>query len=61
MLVQLMLDLEPYLVKFDFKETVKDKVYFNDCHVRDRDSKPVIMIIDDECIFFASNKITHGW
>lgn len=59
--LKIMLDLEPYLVEFDSKGNMKDKVYPHDCQVERIDWRPVIVIMHDECTFSANDRKTHGW
>lgn len=54
-----MLDLEPYLVEFDSKRKIKDKVNPDNCQVRSLSCKTLILIKYDEYIFFTNDKITH--
>lgn len=59
--MKIILDLESYLVGFDFKRNIKDKVYPNNCQVGDICCRPEIIIMHDEYILFAIDRITHGW
>lgn len=56
-----MLDLDPYLVEFDSKENMKDKVYLDDCQVGGTDRRRVIVITHNECTFSANDGKSHGW
>lgn len=56
-----MLDLESYLVEFDFKRNIKDKVYPDNYQFGDICCKPKIMITHNGYIFFAIDRITYGW
>lgn len=55
-----MSDLKSYLVEFDSKRNIKDKIYSNDCQVKDIDCQFVIVIIYNEYMFFANNRKSHG-
>lgn len=54
-----MLDLWPYLAKFDSEENLKDKMDPNDYYMKDINCRLVIVIIYNNYIFFANNKKTH--
>lgn len=56
-----MLDLDPYLVEFDFKGNMKNKVYPNDCQVGVADRRRGIVITHDEYTFSANDGKSHGW
>lgn len=58
--LKIMLDLEPYLVEFDSKGNMKDKVYPYDCQIGRIDWRSVIAIMHDECTFSANDRKTHG-
>ena len=53
--------LRTILVKFDSKGNIKDKIYPDDCQVKDTNCQPVIVITHDECTFSANNRKIHGW
>lgn len=55
-----MLDLELYLVKFDPKANIKDKLYPNNCQMRGIGCRFVIAITYDKCIFSTNDRETHG-
>ena len=55
-----MMDLEPYLVEFNSKGNMKDKVYPDDCQVGGTGRRPVIVITYDEYTFSANDKKTYG-
>lgn len=58
--LKIMLDLESYLVEFDFKRNIKDKVYPDNCQIGGICCGPEIMITHDGYIFFTIDRITHG-
>ena len=54
-------DLQLYLVEFDSKENIKDKIYPHDCQVGGTNRQSVIVITHDEYTFSANDGKTHGW
>ena len=58
---KIVLDLKSFLVIFDSKRNMKDKVYLNDSQVTGTGQRLVIMIIYDECTFCVNNGKTHIW
>lgn len=50
-------ELKPFLVEFSEDGTMKSKIYAFDCVVWVEDSRPIILITHDECIFLANNGI----
>ena len=52
-------DLELYLVEFDSKGNIKDKIYPDDCQVRGTNRQLIIIITHDKCTFSANNRKTH--
>lgn len=51
-----MLDLELYLVGYDYKRNMKNKVYPNNYQVKVTGCRLIIVITYDEYIFFANNE-----
>lgn len=46
-----------YMIKFNKNNTIKLKVYFFDCAVKNETQQPIIIIIYDKCNFFINNNI----
>lgn len=49
--------LKPFLIEFNEDSTMRSKMYFSNCIVRNEDSQPIIMITYDKFKFLANNKI----
>lgn len=49
--------LKPYMVEFDKNKAMKPKVSTSNCAVGDNNWRPIIVITNDECTFFANNGI----
>lgn len=56
-----MLDLKPYLVEFDLKKIMKEKMYLDDCQVGRKNRQPAIVITHDKYTFATNDKKTYGW
>lgn len=54
-------EFNPYIIKFEENGIIKPKVYPLDCAMGGKNWQPVIIIINDEYIFFANNKIQKVW
>lgn len=59
--LQVMKELEPYLVEFDKTGQMIPKVYPSDCKVRGDKRRPVIVITHDECTFLSNDGPCFGW
>lgn len=58
--LKIMLDLEPYLVEFDSKGNMKDKVYPHDCQVDFRGDAPVqVRVQPDFCLLCSENSLVE--
>lgn len=53
--------MDPYLVEFNAKGEMKEKVYPADCQVGGPHRQPVIVITHDECTFSANNGKACAW
>lgn len=49
-------DFKPYIVELEQEETMKPKIYPNDCAIKGPNWQPVIVIIHDEFIFSANDE-----
>lgn len=59
--LQVMKDLEPYIVEFEEDGSMKAKDYLSDCAVGGDIRRPVIVITHDECTFSANDGIRKAW
>lgn len=59
--LQIMEELEPYLVEFDEDGKMLPKSYLLDCEVGRNKRRPVIVITHDECTFSSNDSPRCGW
>ena len=59
--LQFLADLEPYLIEFDFEGRIKENNYPPGCEIGERNQRPVIYIIHDECTFSANDGKRYLW
>lgn len=52
-----MKEFKLYMVKFKENNTIKKKIYLFDCIVYSFNYYLIIVITNDECIFFTNNSI----
>lgn len=54
-----MVNLKLYLLEFNLKKNIKDKIYFDNCQIGVENCWFVIIITNDECIFSVNDEKTH--
>lgn len=59
--LEVMEELEPYLVEFDKTGQMIPKIYPSDCEVGGDKRRPVIVITHDECTFSSNDGPRFGW
>ena len=59
--LNMMKDLEPYLVEFEQDGSMKTKNYPDDCAVGGDLRRPISVITHDECMFSANDGIRKAW
>lgn len=53
---QFLIDLEAYLIEFNFKKRIKEKNYLLGCKIEGINWQPIISIVYDKYTFSANNK-----
>lgn len=59
--LKVMEDLKPDMVEFEENETMKAKVYPDDCVVEGQNRRLVKIITHDECTFSANDGVRQAW